>query len=121
VTPESDPGANEYTISPTGAFAVHRVSRRGVPPRREIVSLPTHSRIRELGADDELKATLAKLDLGSTSFVELKTADGQAMNASIILPPKFDPHKRYPLFFNVYGEPAGTTVNDSWDGRFFLV
>jgi dipeptidyl-peptidase-4 len=34
----------------------------------------------------------------------------------MIKPANFDPTKKYPLLFYVYGEPAGTTVQNSWDG-----
>jgi dipeptidyl-peptidase-4 len=34
----------------------------------------------------------------------------------LIRPAKFDPAKKYPVIVSVYGEPASTTVNDSWGG-----
>jgi dipeptidyl-peptidase-4 len=34
----------------------------------------------------------------------------------MIKPPDFDPHKRYPVLFYVYGEPAAQTVLDGWSG-----
>jgi dipeptidyl-peptidase-4 len=38
------------------------------------------------------------------------------LDAWMIKPPDFDPDKRYPLIFYVYGEPAGSTVQDNWGG-----
>jgi dipeptidyl-peptidase-4 len=35
----------------------------------------------------------------------------------MIKPYDFDPKKRYPVLFHVYGEPAGQTVLDRWGGR----
>jgi dipeptidyl-peptidase-4 len=35
-------------------------------------------------------------------------------------PPDFDPEKQYPLFFHVYGEPAGQTVMDRWGDKKYL-
>ncbi|MBU1186485.1 MAG: prolyl oligopeptidase family serine peptidase, partial [Acidobacteria bacterium] len=35
-------------------------------------------------------------------------------------PPDFDPGKKYPLLFYIYGEPAGSTVRDSWGGSTYL-
>jgi dipeptidyl-peptidase-4 len=35
-------------------------------------------------------------------------------------PPGFDPARKYPVLFHVYGEPAGQTVTDSWGGRNYL-
>jgi dipeptidyl-peptidase-4 len=34
----------------------------------------------------------------------------------MIKPPDFDPSKKYPVIFNVYGEPAGSTVQNSFGG-----
>jgi dipeptidyl-peptidase 4 len=37
------------------------------------------------------------------------------LDASIIKPRDFDPAKKYPVIFFVYGEPAGSTVQNRWD------
>jgi dipeptidyl-peptidase-4 len=42
------------------------------------------------------------------------------MDAWMIRPPDFDPARKYPLVVYVYGEPAGTTVTDSWGGKSYL-
>jgi dipeptidyl-peptidase-4 len=34
----------------------------------------------------------------------------------MIKPSNFDPAKKYPLIFYIYGEPAGSTVQNNWDG-----
>jgi dipeptidyl-peptidase-4 len=34
----------------------------------------------------------------------------------MIKPNDFDPSKKYPVIFNIYGEPAGATVQDNWGG-----
>ena len=39
------------------------------------------------------------------------------MDGYSLKPPGFDPSKRYPLLIHVYGEPAGQTVLDRWEGR----
>ncbi|HEV7924343.1 MAG TPA: prolyl oligopeptidase family serine peptidase, partial [Verrucomicrobiae bacterium] len=41
-------------------------------------------------------------------------ASGILLDGWLMKPPNFDPSKRYPLLFYVYGEPAGQTVEDSW-------
>jgi dipeptidyl-peptidase-4 len=43
--------------------------------------------------------------------------DGAKLDGWLIRPTKFDPAKKYPLIVYVYGEPASTTVNDSWGGN----
>ncbi len=41
---------------------------------------------------------------------------GIALDAWLIKPKDFDPAKKYPLLIYIYGEPAGQTVVDHWDG-----
>jgi dipeptidyl-peptidase-4 len=38
----------------------------------------------------------------------------------MIKPPNFDPSKKYPVLFYVYGEPWGQTVVDKWGGSRYL-
>lgn len=44
--------------------------------------------------------------------------DGQpvALNAWKLLPPNFDPAKKYPVLIYIYGGPGSQTVNNSWGG-----
>ncbi len=120
VTPDSEVGSNEYRISPDGKIAIHTISQFGVPPTRNLVKLPSYEVVRTFGDNSPLKAKLKRLHLGVGKLMRLVTADGQKMDASVIYPPNFDSKKRYPLFFEVYGEPAGTTVHDSWEGFDYL-
>ena len=42
------------------------------------------------------------------------------LDAWMIKPVGFDPSKKYPIIFHVYGEPAGQTAKDSWVGLWYL-
>ena len=53
-------------------------------------------------------------------FFKLTIGDGVQVDGWRILPPDFDPAKKYPLLVYVYGEPAGQTVQDSWGGSGYL-
>ena len=43
--------------------------------------------------------------------------EGVQLDGWMIKPPDFDPQKKYPVLFHVYGEPWGQTVLDRWGGR----
>ena len=120
LTPLTATGTNEYRLSPNGNVAVHTQSSFGIPSERELVSLPDHHTLRIFGDNAILKAKLKTLRLGPGKLIKLESADHEQMDASIIFPPDFDVKKRYPLFFEVYGEPAGTTVHDQWEGFDYL-
>jgi len=116
LTPPDSVGTNRYDISPDGKLAFHSVSRLSEPTISELIRLPSHEAIRRLIDNSEVKARASRLNIGTSKFVKLDAADGSKMDASLIFPPGFDPKKRYPVVFNVYGEPAGAIVQDSWDG-----
>lgn len=120
LTPADVSGTSQFRISPTGEYAFARHFQFGVPPDVKLVTLPEYKPVRLLTDNAALKKKLKDEDLGETRFMTVKTADGQPMDVSLILPPNMDPNKRYPVFFYVYGEPWGTTVNDAWEGTTYL-
>ena len=116
VTPPDVTGTVDAVLSPDARWGAVSRSSVGVPPTFEIVSLPEGKTVRTVETNDALKAKLAALKPGPTQFLTLKAADGETMDARLTLPPDFDPKKRYPVLFQVYGEPWGTTVVDAWGG-----
>lgn len=119
VTPKDHPGTHHYDISPDGRWAVHSYSNFNTPPRTELIRLPQHEVVRVLADNKELAQKLSNLSLGSSEFIRLNIGNAE-LDAWIIKPPNFDPSKKYPLMFHVYGEPAGTTVKDEWGGSGYL-
>jgi dipeptidyl-peptidase-4 len=113
-------GMHGYNVSPSGRFAVHSYSRFGVPPVAELVSLPDHRGLRTLVDNATLRARVGKLRLGATEFTTVDIGDGIRLNAYLIKPPDFDPARRYPVFFTVYGGPGSQTVLDGWGGSNYL-
>jgi dipeptidyl-peptidase-4 len=47
-------------------------------------------------------------------FFTITTADGVTMDGWMVKPVNFDSTKKYPVVFEVYTEPASTTVNDEF-------
>jgi dipeptidyl-peptidase-4 len=109
-------GTHGYDISPDGAWAIHTFSTFDSPPVTSLVSLPEHKSIRMLADNKQLKEKLNALHRKPTEFFRVDIGDGIELDAWCIKPPDFDPAKRYPVLFQVYGEPAGQTVLDRWGG-----
>jgi dipeptidyl-peptidase-4 len=86
-------------------------------PVTEVVRLPQHSIARTLIDNRELQDRLAKLKPTPVEFFKVDVGDNVQLDAWMIKPPDFDPQKRYPVLFYVYGEPWGQTVLDAWGGR----
>ncbi len=120
VTPRDQIGSHQYNIAPGAEFAYHTWSSFGTPPRGEIVRLPGHEVVRSLFDNNTLRTRIAALDQGPRTLFKVDIGDGTKMDGWMIKPSGFDPNKRYPVLFYVYGEPAGATVHDSWMGSDFL-
>ena len=106
-------GWHDYDVAPGGAWAVHSWSAFGDPPSYELVRLPTHQRVRTFEDNAALRAHIAGLRRGPTEFFRVD-ADGVQLDGWMMKPPGFDPSRRYPVLFEVYGEPAGQTVTDTY-------
>ncbi len=57
---------------------------------------------------------------GPSEFFQVDIGDGVSLDGCMMKPPNFDPNKKYPILFYVYGEPAGQTVTDLWTGEEYL-
>ena len=118
VTPASDSGTNTYSVAPGGKFALHTHSSFGTPPVYELVRLPSHEVVRTLVDNAALDARLASLARGKVQFLRVSARDGTLLDAWVMTPPGFDPSRKYPVLFTVYGEPAAQTVLDSWSSEY---
>ena len=120
LTPAAARGNHDYDVAPGGTWAIHRYSSWGVPPVTELVRLPSHTVARTLVANDTLKARLAAIKQAQVEFFQVDIGVGQKLDAWMMKPSDFDPTRKYPVLFFVYGEPAGQTVSDAYGGSQFL-
>ncbi|MEP6707209.1 MAG: S9 family peptidase [Pyrinomonadaceae bacterium] len=116
LSPANQPGMHSYTISPHGDLAIHTFSTFNTPPLIDIVKLPQHTTQRMLIDNRELRERLSKLKQVPSEFFRVDIGEGVQLDGWMMKPPDFDPSKRYPVLFYVYGEPWGQTVLDSWGG-----
>jgi dipeptidyl-peptidase-4 len=117
VTP-AGAGTHLYSVAPGGQFALHIHSTFTLPPIYDLVRLPSHAVVRTLADNSELRKHVAQLQRGQSQFMRVPARDGVPLDAWVMTPPGFDPRKRYPVIFNVYGEPASQTVLDAWTGEY---
>jgi dipeptidyl-peptidase-4 len=120
VGPAGQGGVHRYDISPSARWAFHSYSRLDEPPVTELVRLPSGEAVRTLAANKELRAKVEALSRRRAEFFKLPIGEGVEVDGWRVLPPDFDPAKRYPLLVYVYGEPAGQTVQDNWGGNGYL-
>lgn len=115
LSPMQQSGQHSYNMSPTGKWAVHTFSNAVTPPEIDMVSLPKHKFVRMIEDNAKAKEQYKVLALQPKEFVKVKSGD-LMLDAYMIKPKNFDPSKKYPVIIEVYGEPAGSTVQDVWSG-----
>jgi dipeptidyl-peptidase-4 len=114
ITPPEYAGINLYGLSPDGKYATHTHTCLKSPSTTRLMRIQGHQTIKVLTANTNYKEKISRLKKPGYSFFTVTTADGIAMDGIMMQPPGFDPAKKYPVLFNVYGEPAGQEATDSW-------
>ena len=120
ITPADQDGTHKYQISHDSKWAIHTYSSANKPPVIDLVRLPGHETVRMLEDNSELCEKVAALKKRPVEFFRIDIGDGVLLDGWRIKPLDFDLQKQYPLFFYVYGEPAGQTVLDKWGGEKYL-
>jgi dipeptidyl-peptidase 4 len=120
VGPAGQTGVHRYDVSPSAQWAFHSYSSLDTPPVTELVKLPVGEPVRLLAGNAALKAKVDGLARRRVEFFRLPIGGGTEVDGWRMLPPDFDPAKKYPLLVYVYGEPAGQTVQDGWGGNTYL-
>jgi dipeptidyl-peptidase-4 len=109
-------GQHSYQISPDSKWAIHAFSNVSTPNTIDLVSLPVHKTARVLQDNDNMKQKIAELKINIKEFFKVDIGDGTELYGWMIKPLNFDPAKKYPVIFHIYGEPAGSTVQNSFGG-----
>jgi dipeptidyl-peptidase-4 len=80
-------------------------------------------KLRQLIDNAKLRSVMEEYNFGSFSFFTMEDEhillpDNQpvSLNGWKLLPPDFDPEKKYPVLIYVYGGPGSQTVVNSWGG-----
>ena len=109
VSPATQKGTHNYSISPGAAYATHNFSNHLYESVSDWVSLPKHATIKS----NEPPAARNDRPRYPVKMFQLTTDDGVTMDGWMILPKDFDSTKKYPILFKVYTEPAGAMVKDA--------
>lgn len=104
-------GTHNYQISPGASIAMHSFSNHNTPPVSEWISLPDN---KPLNPAKTIAKSLQTDPAVNVEYLQVTTEDNIILDAWINKPANFDPAKKYPVVFYVYGEPATTTTQDSY-------
>lgn len=115
-------GQNDATFSADFSFYVNTNSDINTP-YYITVNNNSGKELRILKDNAGLKRSLADYKFGRFSFftiddpaITLPDGSPVSLNCWQLLPPDFDPKKKYPVLVYVYGGPGSQTVNNAWGG-----
>jgi dipeptidyl-peptidase-4 len=115
ISPEGWEGQFSYQVSPDAGWAISTFQNAVTPDRISMISLPEHREIRVLEDNAALKARYEALGLNAKEFFRVDIGEVE-LDAWVVKPIGFDPSRKYPVIFYIYGEPAGATVQEQWSG-----
>ncbi len=102
-------GTHRYDISPNCKLAFHKFSNYNTPEVSEWVSLPEN---KTVNSENSIAKTIKINSEINVEYLKIQTVDNIELDAWINKPKNFNPLKKYPIVFYVYGEPATTTTDD---------
>jgi len=70
--------------------------------------------VRILETNEKLKKRIREYDFSTVDFFSFTTDDGLDLNGWMLKPPDFDPDRKYPVLFTIYGGPGSQTVANRW-------
>jgi len=106
-----EPGSHAVSVSPAGSYFLDSFSNIHSPVRQDLRRIDGTA-VRPI--DHSRTPLLTEYNLGRAELFSIRTADGWFLPASWILPPDFDPAKKYPVVFSIYSGPGETDVSDSF-------
>lgn len=71
--------------------------------------------LRILEENKRISDLASEYGFSELEFFTFETEEAIALNGYQILPPDFDPSKKYPVFMHVYGGPGSQTVTNRWN------
>lgn len=113
VTTENQSGTHSYDISPNAKFGKHQFSNAKTAPMQEWVAFPKHQAIDPANSIAQSASKINALPM-NIEFFKVTTKEGVEVDAWMVKPTNFDPNKKYPIVYMVYGEAAGSTVRDAY-------
>ncbi|MCX6305645.1 MAG: S9 family peptidase [Bacteroidetes bacterium] len=106
-------GGNSVEFNKTFSYYIGRWSDINTPSYIAVYK-SNGKEVRMLQDNAKLRETIADYRFVKAEFFRFKTSDGTELNGLMVKPPDFDPARKYPVLFTIYGGPGSQTVNNSW-------
>ena len=106
-------GTNIPEFSATYEYFINRWSDANTPPYITL-NRADGQLIRVLQDNAKLIAKMSEYSLSRLEFFKFRTSQEVDLNGWMLKPPDFDPLKKYPVLFTVYGGPGSQSVLNAW-------
>ena len=106
-------GVHKVSFSPDGKYYFDTYSNINTLPA---LALYSRDGERLTVIAEPRPELLEELQLQTPELFTIPATDGFPMPAQILKPKDFNPGKKYPLIFNIYGGPSAPTVFNRWQG-----
>lgn len=106
-------GTHSVSFSPTEEFFFDTYSTAENPGMVRLCDGKTGAVLKTIVKYDLPKAA-TQYRLGTGKFVTIKARDGYVLEGTLLLPPGYDPKKRYPIYLPVYAGPSAPTARNSY-------
>ena len=102
-------GNHRINMSPSATYFIDRYSSLRQPTQVELWTA-AGQKLRTMENNRAVTTWLATHAYSPAEIFSFTTSDGVKVDASIVKPIPFDPNKRYPVIFDIYGGPGSQQV-----------
>jgi dipeptidyl-peptidase-4 len=110
-------GRHKINMSPTATYFIDTYSSLQQPTQVELWATPGQ-KLRTLENNEATTRWLQTHAYSVPEIFSFITSDGAHIDGSIVKPIPFDPGKRYPVIFDVYGGPGSQQVYDQFNDEY---
>ena len=107
-------GTHRIDMSPNCKYFIDTYSSTSQPTQVEISS-PSKGMLKKLVDNKSVTEYLEKHEYSPTELMSFITTDSVKLDFSMVKPFDFDPSKKYPVIFAIYGGPGSQAVYDRFD------
>lgn len=110
-------GRHKINMSPAATYFIDTYSSLHQPTQVELWATPGQ-KVRTLENNEATTRWLQGHAYSAPEIFSFITSDGAHIDGSIVKPIPFDPGKRYPVIFDVYGGPGSQQVYDQFNDEY---